>query len=819
MGRFDNSVMVTQSKQNADYIDAMRLMLKQRRNAGIETNFIDKNKNRAKEFSFWRYIFSKHDKTGRFGARKLREKDDSISKLNHDTMPKGIYFDPLGMKTIKENTGPDKDKNPTISGSVYDEQFLDNEDPEQAKISQIEEDYVSRVGDEITNIQENDFEAKRNDEITKMAFATGITDKNEESYKQDYNAGRAFVPDKFEEKIPNSFNVRLAVADPPPAYSQEWDQYKAVNTKGMWANVKGWFRRVFKKPAPSEDDLLVKFAEKLPEYQQLLSKGKAEAAEAKEKYEPEADLELQNYLSQLKGDFKRSSYGHSSVSMIAKKDGKEVSKYSFCFASTGNPGMAGTIIGTVANPTQYSDMDTFDDNSVSYANFLRAAAKIRATAGSMRQYSMIGYNCASFATDVGKAAGIKLKDADTSGKIMTHRHHSQKVDSPYYLASYIKKQQRAKGVASAFTREEREKIEEERKLNLATRVTETAGRFMPTLMQNPTVTMLTQYNLVSKEEIDKGFRKYLNDVIIKCDDIDREFPVNGIPDDEIRIAKEARINRRMEEFGVPSEDNYISQFCRDQEKILTCFVKDPSNANEMMDRFFGKTTDMDYKNRETSIIKFFNSPFAKEYYPGVSEIQLRKLGKELLPKINKAQIDLRSEIETAGLSGSKLLMVILEKLDGYNPMMLGNRIFESSAMVKQFCQKHNIKLPEAEKESPKEKEGKVAKQYTMDDFEKSFKEVEDPALVERFIKTISQKEPIEGRWGQRPLTRYGICIFFRNVIKNKDMMRGISAEYAEWENAESQEQKLDVFVKMLEVILGHPKPRFLANKLELTGIQ
>ena len=55
----------------------------------------------------------------------------------------------------------------------------------------------------------------------------------------------------------------------------------------------------------------------------------------------------------------------------------------------------------------------------------------------MRTYSMIGYNCTSFAVDVAQAAGVPLKDEDAASYVTTHRHYSQRVDSPYTLARHL----------------------------------------------------------------------------------------------------------------------------------------------------------------------------------------------------------------------------------------------------------------------------------------------------------------------------------------------------------------------------------------------
>lgn len=824
MGRFDESVMALESKKNFEDIKELKMMYDAKKSAGDNTNYIRANKDKGKAFSFWRYIKSKHDKTGRFGAKALKEKDDSIKALGDANLSNGVYFDPLGMKTIKEETNENGDVNIT-SGSADDETFLDTANETEGAVSTIEDDFVSRVGDELLNIRDNDFEAKRNDETAKMAFASTIRKRDIENNDQTYDAGRAFTPDTYEETIPDSFNVRLAVSDPPPLHKQEWEQYKAVNQKGMWSNIKGWFRKIFNKPAPSEDELLVNFAKTLPEYKRLESQGKAAASEAGQKYDPIADLDLQDYLGDIKEKFKASSYGHSSVSMVAKKSGKTVSKYTFAFVCNGESGMAGTITGAVANPTGFAATDVFDDNRVSYANYLRAAAKIRATAGSMRQYSMIGYNCASFAADVGKAAGLSIKDSDTGTNMMTHRHHSQRVDSPYNLAAYIKRRQKQKGVPTAMTEKEREKSNKEFEENTNAKVEEYANRFMPDLMNNPTVVTLRQYNLVSDEELSNKFKGFLTDVVKKCGKIDRELPLVG-DENEIKFAQEDRINRRMELFGVPVEDNYISMFCKDEDKILSRFVKDPTNANEVITRFFGESIDLEnVESKAKNKYSFVNSNFAKEYYPGVAYETLRKLGEDILEKIGPVQKRMRDNIQVAeGASGAKLLMEILKQTIGYNPKMLGNKIFESTDLVKQFFEKEGLKLPVAEQFDDKgeKKEDKAEKKnevrLTFAAANEMIGAMDPDSVVERFVNTVRETEPIQGRWAQRPLKANHLTVFFKNVLKNKDMSNELSVLYEEWQSADNDDEKLKIFEEMIRTIARYPKKNFLISRLELAGI-
>ena len=96
--------------------------------------------------------------------------------------------------------------------------------------------------------------------------------------------------------------------------------------------------------------------------------------------------------------------------------------------------------GVVRNPDPYHDDPGIIERrfSISYANYLRAAAKIRGVVGSGRSYSFLGYNCTSFAADIAKEAGVPIKDKDSSETMQTFRYRSARIDSPYSLAKFVR---------------------------------------------------------------------------------------------------------------------------------------------------------------------------------------------------------------------------------------------------------------------------------------------------------------------------------------------------------------------------------------------
>ena len=156
MGKIEDSLMAKTKSENLEYIDTLREILEARRDDGDRTDYIAKNKSEAKKFSFFRYIKSKHTKTGRFGARQAEEKNDSILALDKDgEKTDKSYFDPFSLKIIipKREDEAKKDAPQNEMDEDEDEDY-DNpeenfEEKERNTQNELYEDFVSRVDEQI----------------------------------------------------------------------------------------------------------------------------------------------------------------------------------------------------------------------------------------------------------------------------------------------------------------------------------------------------------------------------------------------------------------------------------------------------------------------------------------------------------------------------------------------------------------------------------------------------------------------------------------------------------------------------------------------
>lgn len=561
MAKYENSLMMQSAQQNKDYLMQSLEMLNERRAQGDRTNFGYRNKDTAKQFSFFRFLTTKKDKTGRFGGATIADRKDSISAMDEGgKVPMGVYFDPLGLKMVKPRM---------VSLLDLGDEELTN--AAVAEAEQIESDFVQRVDEQITLTRQNDFERDRGGLDARLALVEIEQKKKEitpeslqtvDELARNYNAGKAFEPDVYNDEIPDGFNVELAVDDPPPNFSQEWELFRAVNTKGIGARIKGVFRKIFGVHDPTGDELFKSFYTGLPEYKRLEEQGRREAKEVGKKYDPNKDTRLMSFVSEIGQINGARSNGHSGVRMNATKRGRVVSSYSFLFGIVNGAGMSGAITGAVFNPAEPTKNPVSATFPVSYANFLRAAAKIRGTAGSMRTYSFLGYNCSSFAAEVGLAAGINIKKEDTSEIMMTHRHRAQRVDSPYRLMKFINRtnQEREDEKAQNASYEEgRVDIDSpearaERKLEIA------YSKYLPMLQEHRVYKAVLDTGKIREESMRDNFREYLRRILIDSQRIDARHPIDGLEDERLEAAITARNNEKILSFGAKDLDGVMERF-------------------------------------------------------------------------------------------------------------------------------------------------------------------------------------------------------------------------------------------------------------------
>lgn len=117
MADYEDSLMVQSERRNKNLLFSTANSLRQRRNAGDNTDYERKNKNKGKAFSLRRFIQKKLDKTGRFGGRKAKDRNDD---------------------TLAENA-----------------------ELEEENAKQVQDDFVVRADDEIQRSIDNDFERER----------------------------------------------------------------------------------------------------------------------------------------------------------------------------------------------------------------------------------------------------------------------------------------------------------------------------------------------------------------------------------------------------------------------------------------------------------------------------------------------------------------------------------------------------------------------------------------------------------------------------------------------------------------------------------
>ena len=819
MGKIEDSLMAKTKSENLEYIDTLREILEARRDDGDRTDYIAKNKSEAKKFSFFRYIKSKHTKTGRFGARQAEEKNDSILALDKDgEKTDKSYFDPFSLKIIipKREDEAKKDAPQNEMDEDEDEDY-DNpeenfEEKERNTQNELYEDFVSRVDEQIELAKENDFESERAGDASRMAVAQGISGDIQDMENKDkyYDAGQSFKSDiEVTEDVPDSFAVRLAVDHPPARYSQEFEQFNAKETKGMWAKIKGLF---FKKP--SEEEIFMKFAKTLPEYKQIEAIGKSEAAEAGMKYNPQEDPNMVSFLGVLRQDVHDEGTGHAGVKMIAKKKGRNLSEYSFGFVPVAKSGIAGAVTGLVQNPDKAGSASIAKETTISHSNYLRAAAKIRGIVGSMRTYSIIGYNCTSFAVDIAKTAGVDIKDEDSSSIIMTHRHHSQRVDSPYTLAKNLQKDYStdARRYVARINESFNEKSDEE-KAN-PTLVKNVTNEFLPTLMAFPLVTEMSKDNPDFKKEIEDAFKKKVLRIFAKGAEIDKAHSLYGLMGETLAEAQSARNEERIAAFGTATEQEYISGFMKNEDSALDALLGERMTYEKMKAVSFW-SDDAGDALRDSRLKQLAESTFMIVYYPGADEGEKIKIAGQLLPEVWKKQKEIISgfEKELQDLKGAELVRKIIANSAGFGGAQMlgfsdmGKSPFNNVDGFKKFLDDNNIPMPqlEASKQAQTESVQKlnVPSMLSGSDMEEVVEMVENVS-VGKFMDAFAERTGIEGyAGGIKKITYRDVIGFLKRAIKKKKIMPYIAVEYAKIKAATEKQEKEELFSGLLLAIANN----------------
>jgi hypothetical protein len=700
MPDYKDSKMMKNNDRNRQFIEQSRALIKGKRNAGITTRFQEGYKNSAKKFSFFRYITGKTDKVGRFGARKAAERNDVIRAIEQGSdMPQGAYFDPLGLKIIIPET--------VEAMGTDDEEGLQND---RDLAQQIEDSFVERVGDEIDMARENDFERHLiGDE--KLSFGEDI-ENLEKEFKgkvsnnylvEHYNAGQEFEPDEeIIKDVPDSFSIETVVDNPPPKYTLEWEMYKAEQTKGFKARVRNFFRSMFKIKEPKDIEIFRTYITTLPEYKEILESGRKAANDVGMPYDESLDDNMIQYKISMNAVFNASSDGHSSVRMNAMKNGKKLSVYSFNFGTRGEPGMAGATIGGVSNPYKFKGGAVSLEHPVSYPNFLKAAAKIRGIAGAMRSYSLMRYNCTSFAVDVASAAGIPFKAEDTSVITMSHRHRAQRLENPYTLVKYMermKQKQKDEEEENAEYKENAVKdMDVARPDQLRQRL---INKYKPKFDDNELIKILAKRNLCNKEDMDSKFSAYIAGIVESGAAINRRYRLSELEGAEKERAINDRKVAKIRSFGTESEEEAVKRLFRaeNEDRLVNYFAGGPLTKELVKSRLLRNTATVTREGSLGGLIVRFREfkMFTLKYGDLLSnERTMTNIITSLLLKINNWQEDKTGSFIT--LITEKTPAAIVRNLDNvmgdFNAVELTNYMLENEESLKTFMDLSGITLPE-----------------------------------------------------------------------------------------------------------------------------
>ena len=688
------------------------------------TVFTRRNAEEAKKFNLLRYMLSKHSSTGRFGASHREEPNDAIKALdNAEGVPQKAYFDPFSLKIImpKDKTLPTDEgavrRIPFYSGGISEEQLARNE------AERIRSAFISRVDTELEETEENDFEKSRMGYDAQMALAEAVDvgvnfgrgklgrKVDEERLIQSHNSGRRFTPDNgIIEDIPDSFSLELIVDEAPPKYSQEWGQFWAEQTKGFWAQVKGFFKNAFSRKAPDEEamknELYERFLLRIPEYRDTMNRNMAIARSftPPQPYDPKTDPDLTDIRASVHAATESKSLGHSVVRLNAKKYNIPLSSYSFLFGAITGAGMAGAITGGVSNPSHLHGGEKKGEYDIRYTDYLKAAARIRGVVGSMRSYSIIGYNCTSFAVDVAHAAGIPLKDEDSSSYIMTHRHHSQRVDSPYVLAMHL---------AEKEEREAKEKNSPEAQKKIDTELSQhetNVGKvlndiYRPILINARILNEIAGMKLLKGKAIPVLIDELIEAVVKSGDFVDRQNPLEGLEGDALKNAAAARIGGRKVLFdGFPSEQDYLANLAADDERLARLALRDIRKI-DFFDDLFGQS--LTQKNFGRYCDKLLLTDTFNEKYGMLDDDNAMDFVKIVIGNIWAQQNYLRNSILYIAKNTEKytdILTQLRELLHPFDPAMLGEGLFNSPQKIDAFIADRKIIVPEPEFEDDSSEE-------------------------------------------------------------------------------------------------------------------
>lgn len=377
---------------------------------------------KLKWYNWFKWLFSKKTKVGRFGQKSVNnEKLEAIAGQMENDNQQGEYFDPMQ--------------------GIY----LDNSAYAEGSIGA---EFHNLVTDEANLAQENDFHSELTEGgkgysvMDNMArHSDKANDENElkrvyeEEYKKRHDVTKAFNPDGgvVLEGQPDSFAISVGVV----GASRYYMEYTKESAKQKGTNeIKKMF--MGSKVSNQEDKLIQSAMERTPLYKKLVEDGKKNNAN----YNPKDDPLIENLRAEIKFQKNMGSPGHAFIRLIPKVRNIKKASYSFGFCTTGPGKIGGVDEGTVENPDPraHESAKTEKEYQIPYSGYLKAAAKIRGIMASGRKYSVLGYNCTSFAVEVAKSAGVSIPDEEVATDMTTFDSRSERVDIPAALQNFLYKE-------------------------------------------------------------------------------------------------------------------------------------------------------------------------------------------------------------------------------------------------------------------------------------------------------------------------------------------------------------------------------------------
>ena len=373
-------------------------------------------------YNWFKWLFSKKTKVGRFGQKTVKNNQlENIATQMENNGGQGEYFDPM--------------QNMYLDNSAYAEGSIGAE-------------FHNLVTDEANLAQENDFQSefteggKGYSVLDNMArHSDKLNDENElkrvyeEEYKKRHDVTKAFTPDGgvVLEGQPDSFAISVGVV----GASRYYMEYTKESAKQRGTNeIKKMF--IGSKASNQEDSLIQAAMERTPLYKKLVEDGKKNNAN----YNPKDDPLIDNLRAEIKFQKNMGSPGHAFIRLIPKVRNIKKASYSFGFCTTGPGKIGGVDEGTVENPDPraHESAKTEKEYPIPYSGYLKAAAKIRGIMASGRKYSVLGYNCTSFAVEVAKSAGVSIPDEEVATDMTTFDSRSERVDIPAALQNFLYKE-------------------------------------------------------------------------------------------------------------------------------------------------------------------------------------------------------------------------------------------------------------------------------------------------------------------------------------------------------------------------------------------